>query len=88
LKIVRLKDGGVPTLWQWTLRALGYLISSLPVIPIPVEMLGRRENLWVPLCFGFLWILFDPRHRGWHDLMSGTVTVARSPEESALRGSQ
>jgi len=34
---------------------------------------------WVlgpPLCFGFLWILADSRHRGWHDLLSGTVTVA------------
>ncbi len=34
---------------------------------------------WVmgpPLCFGFLWILVDPRRRGWHDLLSGTVTVS------------
>jgi uncharacterized RDD family membrane protein YckC len=80
LKIVRSADGGVPSLWQWTLRAVGYLVASLPVVPVPVEMLGRRETLWVPLGLGFFWILIDVRNRGWHDLMSGTITVTRSPE--------
>jgi len=76
LRIVRLADGGVPTLRQWTVRALAYLVSSLPVLPVPIEMMGKKDVLWVPLCFGFVWILIDPRRRGWHDMLSGTVTVA------------
>jgi uncharacterized RDD family membrane protein YckC len=78
LRIVRLQDGGKPTMRQWTIRALGYLVASLPVIPVPVDVAGARDTLWVPCCLGFLWILVDGRNRGWHDLMSGTVTVRRA----------
>jgi uncharacterized RDD family membrane protein YckC len=81
LKIVRLADGGVPTRWQWMVRAVAYIISSLPIIPVPIEMMGLRETLWLPLGLGFLWILFDSRNRGWHDILSGTITVA-CPEEA------
>jgi len=43
--------------------------------------MGLRETLWLPVGLGFFWILFDPRNRGWHDILSGTITVA-CPEEA------
>lgn len=29
----------------------------------------------LPLYLGFAWILVDARHRGWHDLLAGTLVV-------------
>ena len=29
----------------------------------------------LPFCLGFLWIAFDRKKRGWHDLIAGTVVV-------------
>ena len=29
----------------------------------------------IPAGLGFLWIVFDSRHQGWHDKMAGTVVV-------------
>lgn len=31
----------------------------------------------LPLCLGFLWIVFDSRKQGWHDKLAGTVVVQR-----------
>jgi uncharacterized RDD family membrane protein YckC len=49
---------------------------------------GRRPPTWrfivryiayivstLPFCLGFLWIAFDRKKRGWHDLIAGTVVV-------------
>jgi len=29
----------------------------------------------IPFCLGFLWIAFNKRKRGWHDMLAGTVVV-------------
>lgn len=29
----------------------------------------------LPLCLGYLWVLWDPRRQGWHDKMANTVVV-------------
>jgi uncharacterized RDD family membrane protein YckC len=29
----------------------------------------------LPLCLGYLWMLWDPRRQGWHDKMARTVVV-------------
>lgn len=37
----------------------------------------------IPLCLGLIWVAFDSRKRGWHDLLAGTVVVRqrnRNPE--------
>jgi uncharacterized RDD family membrane protein YckC len=42
----------------------------------------RLIGMWVsaiPLYLGFIWIFIDPRRRGWHDLIAGTVVVERTP---------
>lgn len=75
LKIVDGRTGGVAATWRLGVRSLGYLVASLPVVPWKIELMGRRETLWLPLCFGFLWICVDRYRRGWHDMLSGTVTV-------------
>jgi uncharacterized RDD family membrane protein YckC len=38
----------------------------------------RFVGYWISALFlfiGFLWILFDRRHQGWHDKLSGTVVI-------------
>ena len=40
----------------------------------------RLLGFWVSgavFSIGFIWILIDPRRRGWHDLIAGTLVVKR-----------
>ena len=40
----------------------------------------RLIGMWVsaiPVYLGFIWIFIDPRRRGWHDLIAGTVVIER-----------
>jgi uncharacterized RDD family membrane protein YckC len=42
----------------------------------------RLVGTWVaalPLYLGFVWVFIDARHRGWHDLIAGTVVIERPP---------
>jgi uncharacterized RDD family membrane protein YckC len=34
----------------------------------------------LPLGLGFLWIAFDQRKRGWHDMIAGTVVIKQAPQ--------
>lgn len=41
----------------------------------------RLIGMWVsaiPVYLGFIWIFIDPRRRGWHDLIAGTVMIERT----------
>ncbi|PIE43637.1 MAG: hypothetical protein CSA45_07030 [Gammaproteobacteria bacterium] len=29
----------------------------------------------IPLCLGYIWIIFNPKKQGWHDLIANTVVV-------------
>jgi uncharacterized RDD family membrane protein YckC len=59
IRVVRDRDGG-PIGWGSAfLRLIGYTINSI-VFGIPL---------------GFLWVFFDKRRRGWHDLIGGTVVI-------------
>ncbi|MDR2033103.1 MAG: RDD family protein [Helicobacteraceae bacterium] len=29
----------------------------------------------IPLCLGFLWVAFDDKKRGWHDMLAGTLVI-------------
>lgn len=31
----------------------------------------------LPLCLGFIWVLFDKRKQGWHDKIAGTLVIRR-----------
>lgn len=65
-------------------RTLGRWLTGLVV----VRSSGRPYTVWVLLLrafglllttatlgLGFLWALFDPARRAWHDIVSGTVAV-------------
>tara|TARA_R110002096_G_scaffold24760_6_gene77935 strand:- start:10261 stop:10833 length:573 start_codon:yes stop_codon:yes gene_type:complete len=97
LKIVDSKTGGRPSWGRLIVRYLGYVVAMLPIIPFKLIWPGMESQLLIgtmpegimawfiglPLGIGFLWILIDPRNRGWHDLMSRTVTIStkfREPE--------
>ena len=60
LRVVDARSGETPDLRHATLRALGFVLS------------------WLPMYLGFLWSLFDPEQRGWHDHLGGT-RVIREP---------
>lgn len=34
----------------------------------------------IPLGLGFLWVAFDSKKRGWHDLIAGTVVIKKQPQ--------
>lgn len=40
---------------------------------------------WAPAGLGFLWSLWDPQRRAWHDRLSGTVLVVR-PKKAGTKG--
>jgi uncharacterized RDD family membrane protein YckC len=59
IRVVRDKDGG-PVGWgSAILRLIGYTINSI-IFGLPI---------------GWLWVFFDRRRRGWHDLIGSTVVV-------------
>lgn len=31
----------------------------------------------LPLCLGFIWVMFDKRKQGWHDKIAGTLIIRR-----------
>lgn len=37
---------------------------------------------WLPLCLGFLWVIWDRHKQGWHDKLAGTVVVRRASGEA------
>ena len=39
-----------------------------------VRLFGYFVSAFV-FYLGFIWILFDKRKRGWHDMMAGTIVV-------------
>lgn len=86
LKIVDGTTGGKASTGKLLVRSIGYLVASLPIVPVHFDVLGQTETLWLPLCLGFFWILIDRYHRGWHDLLSGTITVSadQADEEDGL----
>ena len=46
--------------------------------PSTGQLIGRYFAYYlstIPLCFGFLWIAWDPKKQGWHDKLAGTVVV-------------
>jgi uncharacterized RDD family membrane protein YckC len=56
-------------------------------VPSPGQYVGRYAGYFlsaIPLGLGLLWVGFDRKKRGWHDMLAGTVVVRskdRSPEK-------
>jgi len=73
--------------WGWRGATPGKILFGLRIVdadtgdpPAPwqcwVRLLGCLVAAF-PFGLGLLWVLWDPRHQGWHDHIAGTV-VARS----------
>jgi uncharacterized RDD family membrane protein YckC len=39
-----------------------------------IRFIGTIVSSWV-FYLGFIWVAFEPRKRGWHDMMAGTVVI-------------
>lgn len=72
--------------WFWThggqtlgMRAWHIKIQSVDGHPISWRQALVRFLVsafsWACVGVGFLWIVFDPQHRAWHDLLSRSVVV-------------
>lgn len=60
-------------------RVLGLRVVDATGAPIGlgragVRMLGYLVSA-LPAYLGFAWVLLDPKRRGWHDLLAGTLVV-------------
>lgn len=62
-RIIDYQTGAAPSKKQLFVRALSYIVSSLP------------------LGLGFIWIVFSPTKRAWHDHIAGTQVVKISPNK-------
>lgn len=77
--------GYFPWFWARSGATPGMRVTGLRVVrdadggPISGgTALLRLVGYWVAgavFYLGFIWIFFDKRHRGWHDLIAGTVVV-------------
>jgi uncharacterized RDD family membrane protein YckC len=74
-------------LWRYRSATPGLMLMSARIVdaatlaPAPVGRLSLRAVvllfmwlLFIPL-IGIIWIAFDKRKRGWHDMIAGTVVV-------------
>lgn len=78
-------------LWNWGYvcvrdgQSIGQRLVGLRIIRTDGTLLGYRtvvlrHLVGYPLSFlclglGFLWMIIDPRQRGWHDRLAGTLIV-------------
>lgn len=74
-----------PWFWSHGGRTPGYRVAGLRMVRLadggPVggaQAVGRLLGYIISgavLYIGFLWILFDGKHQGWHDKLAGTVVI-------------
>lgn len=79
--------------WQYKQSTPGKMIFNAKIVDevtLKKPTLGKlilRNICYFPsaliLCLGFIWIAFDKKKRGWHDLMSGTMVI--TPGELSSR---
>jgi len=71
--------------WRFRSATPGKLVIGARILdartlgaPSTAQLVGRYLGYYVsslPLGMGLLWVAFDPRKRGWHDLVAGTVVI-------------
>ncbi len=77
--------GYMPYLWWKRGATFGQSALGLRVVreqdggPIDggqafIRLIGWFVSAWV-LYLGLIWVAFEPRKRGWHDMMAGTVVI-------------
>jgi uncharacterized RDD family membrane protein YckC len=71
--------------WKYKSATPGKMMMGLKVVdattfgPVPTGRLVLRYVAYyvslLPLCLGFVWVAFDRRKRGFHDMIAKTVVV-------------
>lgn len=84
------------TVWMWQTRGgtPGKLLLGLRVVDAKTlgplrtgQAVGRYFAYLlssIPLCLGFLWIIFDARHQAWHDKLSGSLVIHAPRRPTAI----
>ena len=79
-RVVDVRTGALPTLWQAATRAVVPLAGLVVDVAVGVAAVGA---FWVLTVYG--WLLADPRRRGLHDRAAGTLVVDIERSESHRR---
>jgi uncharacterized RDD family membrane protein YckC len=76
---------GVLVLWDRRQATLGKMMLGVRIVAADsFQPLSRRQEIIryfgcflsaLPVGAGFFWILFDPKSRGWHDRLAGSVVI-------------
>lgn len=71
--------------WKYKSATPGKMMMGLKVVdaqtlgPVPMGRLVLRYLAYyvslLPLCLGFIWVAFDKRKRGFHDMIAKTVVI-------------
>lgn len=77
----------VAVIWFWSAKRAtpGKMAIKAQIVdaktgeaPTTMQLVIRYVGYFIsalPLCLGYIWIVFDDRRQGWHDKMAGTVVV-------------
>lgn len=67
--------GATPGKWVLGLRVVDAATGGTPPWPrLVLRYLGYLVSA-LPLAVGYLWMIWDPRRRCWHDMMAGTLVL-------------
>lgn len=79
----------VITLWVCKQSTPGKMAFSAKIVdaktfgkPTIAQSIIRYLGYFVstfPLCLGLIWVAFDAKKRGWHDMMAGTLVIIEKP---------
>ena len=76
---------GTILFWMYKCATPGKMAVRLKIVdaktgntPTVGQLIGRYFAYLIstlPICLGFLWIVWDKKKQGWHDKLSGTVVI-------------
>ena len=75
----------LPIMWAWKGQTVGMMMLDIKIVraedggPISAgTAIIRWIGLWIAalVCYlGLIWVAFEPRKRGWHDMIANTVVI-------------
>ncbi len=67
--------GATPGKWILGLRVVDGATGGVPPWPRLVLRYAGYLVSAVAFCLGYLWMIWNPRRRCWHDMMAGTLVI-------------
>ncbi|NOI26619.1 RDD family protein [Vibrio mediterranei] len=78
--------------WIYRSATPGKIVFKLRVVDAKTRSsLSTRQSILrylayyvstIPLCLGFLWVVFNTKKQGWHDLIANTIVIRSTCEHS------